>query len=89
MVCIETSPELRGEHRKLFLIPCGTRPSTSRHQEPKAGKAHAGICICLKQNKLDIPELPAMKNLGLLDQAAFHKEVARSRVLVGVGRPYM
>jgi len=42
-----------------------------------------------EEYKLDIPELPAMTNLGLLDQTAFHKEVARSRVLVGVGRPYI
>ena len=40
--------------------------------------------------KLEIPELPkdAITNLGLLDQKVFHKEVAKSRLLVGVGRPY-
>lgn len=41
--------------------------------------------------KLNIPELPkeAMTNLGLLDQNKFMREVAKSRVLVGVGRPTM
>lgn len=42
-----------------------------------------------KEYDLDIPELPAITNMGLLDQPAFHKEVAKSRVLVGVGRPYV
>lgn len=45
----------------------------------------------VKEQRLQIPEIPkdAIMNLGIMDQHRFTKEVANSRVLIGVGRPVL